>query len=102
MRFQKFVRLVWTFYKNYIFSSIIITLCCLFLFFEYGFDIFKALFWFKMATLGVTFYFINSYKKNEYYYYQNLGVSKIMLWVMSLSFDIMLFVFLIIQVYKIK
>ena len=102
MSFQKFVRLVWSFYKSYIFSSITITLCSLFLFREYGLDIFKALFWFKMATLGVTLFFINSYKKNEYYYYQNLGVSKLMLWVTSLSFDFLLFVFLIIQTYKIK
>jgi hypothetical protein len=102
MRFQKFVRLVWTFYKSYIFSSITITLCSLFLFAEYGLDIFIALFWFKIATLGITFFFINSYKKNEYYYYQNFGVSKLMLWATSLSFDFILFVFLIIQIYKIK
>lgn len=102
MGFQKFVRLVWTFYKSYIFSSVIITLCCLFLFREYGLDSFKAVFWFKIATLGVTYYFINSYKKNEFYYYQNLGVSKLMLWVTSLSFDFIFFVFLIIQVYKFK
>ena len=102
MRFQKFVRLVWTFYKSYILSSVVITCCSLFLLWKYGLDIFKALFWFKIVTLAVTFYFMNSYKKNEYYYYQNLGVSKMMLWVTSLSFDFILFVFLIIQTYKIK
>jgi len=102
MRLLKTVRLIWTFYSSFIFLSILITLCSLALFWQYGLSIFVVLFWFKIATLGLTFYFINKYKDKEYYYYQNLGVSKFLLWTTTLVFDFTFFIFLIIQVYKIK
>jgi hypothetical protein len=82
--------------------SFLITATCLVLFWEYGFGVFSTLFWFKIGTLGLTFYFINNYKNKEYYYYQNLGVSKTLLWSTTLSFDFALFVFLIIQEYTFK
>ena len=53
-------------------------------------------------SLGLTYYFINSYKNKEYYYYQNLGVSKSFLWAVTLTFDFALFIFLIIQTYHLK
>ncbi len=82
--------------------SAVITIACLVLFWEYGFGIFSTLFWFKISTLGLTFYFIDNYKNKEYYYYQNLGVSKVLLWSVALSFDFALFIFLIIQEYTFK
>jgi len=96
------LRLIWTFYRNFNLISILITICCLKFFWEYGFSVFATIFWFKIATLGLIFYFINSYKNKEYYYYQNLGVSKILLWVTTLIFDFILFIVLIIQTYKFK
>jgi hypothetical protein len=60
------------------------------------------LFWFKIATLGLTFYYINGYKNREYYYYQNLGVSRLLLWASTIVFDFALFLFLIIQTYRFK
>lgn len=102
MRTFKTLRLIWTFYMSFILISTLITLCCLILFKEYGFSIFSTLFWFKIATLGLTYYFINSYKHKEYYYYQNLGVSKVLLWVTTLLFDFALFIFFIIQLYKFR
>jgi len=61
-----------------------------------------AIFWFKIATLGLIYYFINSYNRKAYYYYLNLGVSKTLLWVGSLGIDLALFIFLIIFTYIIK
>jgi len=55
-----------------------------------------------MASLGLTYYFINSYKNKEYYYYQNLGLSKALLWIAILTFDFALFIFLIVLIYKFK
>ena len=52
-----------------------------------------------MATI---FWFINSYKSKEYYYYWNLGISKTILWTTTLLFDFALFIFLIVQLYKFK
>ena len=102
MRQLKTIRLIWTFYKSFLLFSVIITICCLRLFWAYGFSIFVVLFWFKIATFGVTFYFINDYKQKEYYYYQNLGISKGMLWLSTLIFDFAMFIFLIVQTYKFK
>jgi len=64
--------------------------------------IFGMLFWFKVATLGLIFYFVNSYKSKHYYYYQNLGLSKAMLWGVALGFDLFLFLFLCVFSYKIR
>jgi len=94
MNILKKVKLVWAFYVSFIFISILITACCAVLYREFHFSILPILFWFKVATLGITFVYINSYKTNEYYYYQNLGVSKRLLWSGSMIFD--LFVFLLV------
>lgn len=98
----KTIRLIWTFYKSFLLASLVITACCLSLFWTYGFSIFVAIFWFKIFTLALTYYFINSYKSKEYYYYFNLGVSKTLLWVVTLGFDLALFLFLIKQIYQLK
>ncbi len=102
MRPLKIIRLVWTFYKSFLLASIVITSCCLIIFRTYGVSSFFALFWFKASTLALTYYFINSYKKNEYYYYQNLGVSKALLWTVTVTFDFALFLFLLVQIYHFK
>jgi hypothetical protein len=102
MRLFKIILLTWTFYKRFLFVSLLITTSCLILFWEYGFSIFRELFWFKIASLALIFYFINSYRANEYYYYRNLGVSKIMLWSVTLVFDFALFIFLIIELNTFK
>ena len=102
MKLFKTIKLISTFYRSFMLLSFLITTACLALFWEYGFGIFSALFWFKISTLALTFYFINNYKNKEYYYYQNLGVSKTLLWSTTLSFDFALFVFLIIQEYTFK
>ena len=102
MRTFKRIRLVWTFYRTFFLLSFIITACCLRVFWKFGFSVFAGLFWLKIVSLGLTYYFINSYKNKEYYYYQNLGVSKSFLWAVTLTFDFALFIFLIIQTYHLK
>jgi len=94
MNLQKKIALIWNFYKNFIFLSLLITLICTFLLWEYHFAIFPILFWTKVATLGISYIFINSYKKHEYYYYRNLGLSKTLLWSGSFGFDLILFILL--------
>ena len=71
MRLLKTIRLIFTFYRSFLLVSLLITAYCLGLFWQYGFGIFVTLFWLKIATLAITFYFINSYKSKEFYYYQN-------------------------------
>ena len=57
----------------------------------HGIKTFTILFWFKILTLGLTVLFINSYKRKEFYYFRNLGISKIVLWVSTILFDLFLF-----------
>lgn len=98
----KIIRLIWTFYKSFCFLSLIINASCIIIFWKYGYSVFAGVFWLKIATLGLTYYFIHSYKNKEYYYYQNLGISKVLLWVVTFSFDFTLFIFLIILTYKLR
>ena len=91
MNLFKTIRIIGTFYRSFILFSILMTACCLGLYWEYGADIFVALFWVKLLTLGLTYYFINSYKTKEYYYYLNLGLSKRILWTSILLFDFSVF-----------
>lgn len=51
--------------------------------------------WFKILTLGIGGYFISSYKRKEFYYYQNLGMPKMFLWICKFSFDLTLFLALL-------
>lgn len=53
---------------------------------------FAFLFWFKVFTLVIIFFFIKTHKENEFYYYLNLGISKRFLWTTTLLFDMILFV----------
>ena len=50
-----------------------------------------VLFWFKMATYLMTFFHIKQAKRKEFYYYQALGVSKTILWVISFVIDFFTF-----------
>ena len=102
MQIQKTIRLIWTFYKGFLLASVLINACCLIIFWKYGFPVFTGILWLKIITLGYTYYLINGYKKREYYYYQNLGISKILLWTSTLTFDLSLFIFLITQIAQLK
>ena len=95
---MKALRLILTFYKSFAFLSFLITFICLGLLSGFilvvgpkGISFIQTLFWFKIFTLAVIVYFINVYKKNEFYYYKNLGISKFMLWIPILIFDFLFF-----------
>lgn len=102
MRSLRTIRLIGTFYKSFRLFSFVVTVSCLSLFWKNGTSIFPVLFWFKIATLGLTYHFINSYKSKEYYYYLNLGISKTILWTATLCFDFALFLFLMLQTYQFR
>ena len=89
------LRLIITFYKSYALASWIISLSCMSIVLANGLKTLTALFWFKIITFGVIFYFINIYKQKELYYYTNLGLSKLLLWISSGAIDLMFFVLLI-------
>lgn len=92
----KRIGLLFTFYKSYLIPSLLITFVCIYFFSLFGGSALGVLLWFKILTLGATVYFIGSYKENEFYYYQNLGISKSVLWISTITFDFALFIVLII------
>lgn len=95
---MKPIRLILTFYKSFAFISFLITFICLGLisgFILVGglkeISFIQILFWFKLSTLAMTVYIINTNRKNQFYYYRNLGLSKLKLWIPKISFDFLFF-----------
>lgn len=56
----------------------------------------------KVITLFLIFYFLNSLGRTDFYYYKNLGLTRKLLWASTLSFDFLLFLFLMIIICMIK
>ena len=95
MKLLRTLRLLLTFYRITVIPNTAMTIICGGLFWEYGFSIFTVIFWLKLAVMTLVFYYIRSYKNYEFYYYQNLGLSKTLLWTTTLSVDFILFLFLL-------
>ncbi len=87
----KKLRLIFNFYRSFAFPSTLITMACIGIVYTNGLSTITALFWFKIATMALMIYYFNSYKRHEFYYYKNLGVSRLQLWIPSLLFDFSLF-----------
>ena len=102
MQLFKTIRLIACFYRSFALASALITACCLLLFIEYGYSIFNAVFWLKLSAMAIIYWFINSYKQAEFYYYHNLGISKFLLWGATLVFDFVLFILLLTQINKFR
>jgi len=98
---SKTVKLVFTFYRSFFIATTAITACCVWVICKNGISAFSILFWFKIATLLLTCYFVKNYKVKEVYYYQNLGISKVVLWSCVIALDFALFIVSIIIAYKI-
>lgn len=97
MKYQnpiKKLEIIFSFYRNFIVISFLISVWCLYMYFKYGVSILSTILWFKIATLTLIYFFTNEYKAKEYFYYQNLGFSKLVLWITTLLFDFSLMILL--------
>lgn len=99
---SRFIRLIYTFYSTFNIPSILISVLCAGIFRISGLSFFVVIFWFKLISMGFIITFTDNYRKKEYYYYQNLGLSKTTLWCSSLIFDFILFLGLIIAAYQLR
>jgi len=90
--YMKNLRLILNFYISFAFASTGITLSCMYLLYVLDFRAFVALFWFKVITLAGIYYIVNIYKRREYYYYRNMGLSKRNLWIPIFSIEFLLFI----------
>lgn len=96
------IKLLWIFYKNSIIPFSIISIICIRLFWLFGFSVFFEIFWCKVITYLVIIYFIDENKKNEYFFYKNLGIEIRKLWAITIALDFTLFLFSLILTYKLK
>ncbi|HVU58106.1 MAG TPA: hypothetical protein VHD83_23760 [Puia sp.] len=96
MKLSAILRLLLTFYKSFFLFALLVTLACALLFWEYGPSILKVIVWFKLLTQGLTWYFIRTYKRKEFYYYRNLGIRDSILWSVTLALDLSLYTVLLI------
>lgn len=90
------IRIIFTFYSSFILASSLITLSCLSSIYINGLIALTPLLFLKIFTTAVIILFINLFKKNEFYYYQNLGLSKTFLWLITMGIDMIIFVFSIV------
>ena len=88
----KTARLATTFYRSFIFAPLLITILTLSWFLSYGFNVFAAILWTKIFTNAVIWYLVREFKKKEFFYYRNLGVSEKKLWVIVFVFDFSLLI----------
>ena len=95
------LKLITRFYSGIFVANILVTFSCLFIIGFYqakGIEIIGILFWFKISTLFAIFYLSVLYRKHELYYYQNLGISKLLLGISTSIFDFSLWLILIIEI----
>jgi hypothetical protein len=94
-------KLITRFYSGISLANFLVTLSCVFMMQHAGHDAPKLLgifFWYKIITIGLIFYTAIHYKKNELYYYQNLGISKRQLIMSTSIFDFFTWlVFIVLQ-----
>lgn len=92
-------KLITRFYGELFLANFLVSLSCLFLLSHFGkhpVEIMGILFWYKVITIVAIFYLAAFYKKNEFYYYQHLGIPKIKLIVSTSLFDFLLWLGLMI------
>lgn len=90
----KIIRSLYTFYLNHFFVGLLISLSSMYLYHLFGPKAIPLICWYKLSTVGIFFYAVNARKKREFIYYQNLGISKKLLWGVTLGIDFLLFVIL--------
>lgn len=88
---MKKVRLIWTFYKNFALPAFVITGLLAWIVYRQGWQTFNIIFWAKLITSVIIVWFVNGFKRSEYYYYQNFGVSKNQIWAYAMGIDWLIF-----------
>ncbi|KIO77721.1 hypothetical protein TH53_07215 [Pedobacter lusitanus] len=95
MKTIKILKLLLNFYLSILLTTFTLFIIGLIAYQFMGVEFLPAIIWFKVITLGVIGYYISSYKKKQFYYYQNLP--KTFLWACTFSFDLSLFIALLIM-----
>ena len=96
------INLLYRFYLNFCLVSVIITLASMALLYQLGPGAAVIILWFKIITIVIFAWYINSYKRKEFYYYRNLGLSKSKLFACTLGFDLVVFGLLMVLTHLVR
>jgi hypothetical protein len=99
---MKKLGLILHFYKSFAPASWPITFSAMIIAHTHGPDTLIPLIWYKIITSAVIIYLVHSFRPEGFYYYKNLGTSKLLLWVSTLSFDFILFIASLVLTLKIR
>ena len=90
------------FYRSIMVANVAVSLGALSIIYVYDTGPFVIIFWFKIVVLLFSLYAHSSYRRAEFYYYMNLGISKKQLWITAILVDLILFVLLFILTLKLR
>jgi hypothetical protein len=85
------LRLLFRFYRNFLVLSLLVLGIAVYQFINQGLSVFIGLFWLKIVTSALAYYYVNTQLGVEYYYYHHFGFSKRRLWLLTLSFDLFIY-----------
>ena len=92
VKMLKLIRSLYTFYLSHFFIGACITLSCVWLYRSLGNEALALIIWFKIITICIFCYTVNSRKKHQFFYYQNLGISKGLLLGVTFTIDWLIFI----------
>ena len=79
--------------------NLIISLLCWWISYSYGWAAVTALFWFKLITFLIIAWHTDNIKTREYYFFYNLGYSKIRLWVTAFIIDLCILLLMLMSLF---
>lgn len=100
IQFVRKIRPFLTFYRNFIGISLIVNGTAGVLYWMSGPDVLSGLMIFKLGTFPLIGYFIVQFRRKEFSYYLNLGISRSQLFVTTFTGDLLFFTALIAAIHN--
>lgn len=91
-RLIQHVLLLLRIFRSFAFFVIILDVICVSLLSNLGISAFNGIFWFKLVASFAGYWIIFQNKKEIFYYYYNLGLTKLNILVSIASFDFVTFI----------
>lgn len=92
---MKKIHLLWAFYLNFAAALLVVNGVSLYTFYKVGMNSLTIILCLKVLSAGAIVIYISSYKKKDFYYYQNRGLSRSFLWKYTLSADMISLILLL-------
>lgn len=90
IKIMRNIKIFFKFFKNIAAISGITFIISIILFFKYGYSVISPIIILKLITFLLTFYIIDSSFKKKYFYFENLGFTKYLLWGITALIDFLI------------